>query len=157
VIEILVNEDLGTFEPKDDLEKLAVNVLKSLQPNLNSDLTVVITTDDEIRQLNAQYRATDRATDVLSFESDETDPESGVRYLGDIVISYPRALQQASDAGHSVHAELSLLLVHGILHLLGYDHDTPEAKAAMWKIQGQLLTGNGVHINKISGDEDDDE
>lgn len=156
MIEIIVNEYLEFPESNDALITVAKDAVQTLQPGLQCDLSVVITTDPDIRQLNLQYRNVDRPTDVLSFESEEVDPESGVRYLGDIVISYPRALQQAENAGHSTLNELSLLLVHGILHLSGYDHDTPERKSIMWKLQDQILSHNGIKLNKISGDEENE-
>lgn len=156
MIEIIVNDELKIPDPTGELTPLAESALRIASPELVCDMSVAITTDEEIHQLNLQYRKIDRPTDVLSFESDEQDPESGIRYLGDIAISYPRAQQQAENAGHSTLNELSLLLVHGILHLLGYNHDSPERKSMMWQLQDQILALNGVHLNKISGDQDDE-
>lgn len=156
MIEIIVNDELELSGLTDALVPLAENALHIASPELICDLSVVITTDEEIHQLNKHYRKIDRPTDVLSFESDEVDPESGIRYLGDIAISFPRAQQQAENAGHSTLNEISLLLVHGILHLLGYDHDSPETKKQMWEFQDRILAQNGVHLNKISGDVDDE-
>lgn len=84
-------------------------------------ITVRLTSDREIRGLNRTWRGIDRATDVLSFPGDET-PEG--RHLGDIVIGLPTATRQARGAGHSRDRELRELILHGVLHCLGYDHET---------------------------------
>jgi probable rRNA maturation factor len=72
---------------------------------------------------------------------------NGAGYLGDIVISLPRARHQASAAGHSLNDELQLLVVHGVLHLLGHDHDTPNRKKKMWAVQDEILRNLGVRID----------
>ncbi|MRS04480.1 rRNA maturation RNase YbeY [bacterium] len=156
MIDLLVNDALEIPDYSEELTRVAQDTLLLVQPGLKCDISIALTTDEDIRQLNAQFRGIDRPTDVLSFESDETDPETGVRYLGDIVISYPRALQQAREAGHPVNNELMLLTTHGVLHLLGYDHGTPESKKAMWSLQDQVLQTNHVHLNKISGDDENE-
>jgi probable rRNA maturation factor len=118
------------------------------------DLTIVLTTDEVIQQLNAQYRGFDKPTDVLSFESGEINPETGIPYLGDIVISVPTASRQAHLAGHPIQNEIQLLVIHGLLHLFGYDHDTPAKKEQMWSLQSQFLQQNGILINQLpDGDE----
>ena len=104
-----------------------------------NDLSIAIEGDDALQALNRQYRQIDAPTDVLSFESDETDPDTGNRYLGDIIISLPRAEAQAAAAGHTVEVELQLLVVHGVLHLLGHDHGEEEEKARMWAAQRAAL------------------
>jgi probable rRNA maturation factor len=81
---------------------------------------------------------------VLSFPASETDPETGARYLGDILISLPRAQTQADAAGHSLEAEVQLLVVHGVLHLIGHDHAETEEKARMWKAQAEILENLGL-------------
>jgi len=96
--------------------------------------------------LNKQYRQIDAPTDVLSFSSDAIDPGTGVPYLGDIIISLPSAQRNASNSGHALSDEMQLLIVHGVLHLYGYDHDTKRNKDSMWKLQGEILAGQGVHI-----------
>lgn len=156
MIDLLVNDALEIPDYSEELTRIAQDTLTLVQPDLICDISVALTTDEDIQQLNVQFRGIDRPTDVLSFESDETDPESGIRYLGDIVISYPRALQQALEAGHTVNNELMLLTAHGVLHLLGYDHATPDAKRTMWILQEQVLLNNHVHLNKISGDSENE-
>lgn len=111
-----------------------------------SDLTIVFVNDDDIRELNKTYRNIDSPTDVLSFSSEEMDPETGSFYLGDLVISVPRATEQAQKAGHPVENEIRLLIVHGVLHLLGYDHATSEDKKIMWEKQTSILKSLGCEI-----------
>ena len=119
-------------------------------------LTIVIVDNDEIQALNRQYRGIDAPTDVLSFGAqddgtpDEREADSAFviapeqqdetdAYLGDVIIAFPRVVVQAAQQGHSTERELSLLIVHGVLHLLGYDHATPHDEAHMWTIQDQVL------------------
>lgn len=102
------------------------------------DLTLVLTDDGEIAQLNAQYRGIDGPTDVLAFQAEPDFPEligEMAGYLGDVIVSLPRAQEQACVAGHSLSYELALLVAHGTLHLLGYDHADDESQAVMWAIQ----------------------
>jgi probable rRNA maturation factor len=109
-------------------------------------LTLKITDDEEMTELNQRYRGINRTTDVLAFGADFTDPDLESRYLGDVIISFPQAEKQALERGHAVEEELQLLVVHGVLHLLGYDHDTQSRKEAMWAIQSQVLTELGLSI-----------
>jgi len=108
------------------------------------ELTVVVTDDAHVERLNRTYRGVSAPTDVLAFGVTETldrfalPPEAGP-YLGDIVISYPRAVEQAAEYGHSVLDELLILAVHGALHLLGYDHESAEDKEGMWCAQAEAL------------------
>ena len=85
---------------------------------------IVLTTDEVLRRLNADYRGKDKVTDVLSFPADADDSEDG-RYLGDIAVSLERAAEQAPRFGNRFPAEVDRLLVHGLLHLCGYDHHAP--------------------------------
>ena len=88
------------------------------------DFTLIFFDADKIRELNRQYRQVDSVTDVLSFEAEgEIDPETGKEYLGDIVICPEQAAKQAEQSGHSLENEILLLEIHGLLHLLGYDHE----------------------------------
>ncbi len=125
----------------------AVDVALSTQPVPQPvDLSVVVTSDEQIQDLNRQYLGIDAPTDVLSFPSAEMDPDTGERYLGDIVISYPRALEQANNGGHTVIAEFQLLVVHGILHLIGFDHGEPDEKKRMWGEQAIILEKLGSQL-----------
>lgn len=102
-------------------------------------LTIVLADDGALQRLNRDYLGQSRPTDVLSFPSNETDPETGARYFGDIAISFPRACAQAEAGGHPVTAEIQLLVVHGVLHLLGHDHAKAKEKARMWAAQAEIL------------------
>jgi len=104
------------------------------------DLSLILGDDDLLRGMNQQYRGIDTSTDVLSFEDGEIDPDSGLPYLGDIIISVQRAQSQVVAAGHNLVDELQLLVVHGVLHLLGYDHADDAQKAEMWAMQDLILT-----------------
>ncbi len=108
------------------------------------DLTLVLTGDSQIQALDREFMKEDSPTDVLSFPSSEIDPETGRHYLGDIVISVPRAEAQSVAAGHSLEAELSLLVIHGVLHLLGHDHAGVKEKKRMWAAQSEILTLLGI-------------
>ena len=112
-------------------------------------MTIVLTDDAQLHELNREYLGVDAPTDVLSFPASETDPETGVAYLGDILISIPRATQQAQAAGHPIEAEVQLLVIHGTLHLLGHDHAEAEEKARMWKAQGEVMSQLGLSHVKI--------
>lgn len=118
-----------------------------------TDIAIVLTDDRQLHELNLDYLGVDAPTDVLSFPASESDPETGSTYLGDIIISVPRAAQQAQAAGHSLEAEMQLLVVHGTLHLLGYDHATAEEKARMWEEQAQVLERIGLSRIKITDEE----
>ena len=132
-----------------DLDGLKV-MLQSAARTLNlpeATVTVVTLTGDEhLREYNRRYRGLDEPTDVLAFAAREqpTDqrfqaPPGTEDWLGDIVISLPRARRQAQQAGHPINDEVRLLAVHGLLHLLGYDHAEPAEEATMTAITNRLL------------------
>ncbi|MDJ0839552.1 MAG: rRNA maturation RNase YbeY [Acidobacteriota bacterium] len=100
------------------------------------ELAVLVTTDERVRGLNHQYRDRDKTTDVLSFPSGAPYLEGEPRYLGDIVISASQARRQAEEIGHGLGQELRFLLLHGVLHLLGYDHETDNGE--MMELQSDL-------------------
>lgn len=126
------------------LEQAALVALKHQAAPEDAELTIVLTDDDQLQALNRDYLETDSPTDVLSFPSGETDPETGSPYLGDILLSMPRAASQAENAGHNLEAEAQLLVVHGILHLMGHDHAEAEEKERMWQAQAEILTQLGL-------------
>jgi probable rRNA maturation factor len=117
----------------------ALAALRHQAAPAGADLSVLVTGDEQLRELNRRYLGLDHATDVLSFPAQEVDPRTGRRYLGDIAISYPRAREQAARGGHPIWAEVQLLVVHGVLHLLGHDHARPAEKDAMWAAQAEIL------------------
>jgi len=118
--------------------------LKSTGSTNNTGLSIVIGNDAFIHKFNLKYRQIDSTTDVLSFPAGEIDPDTSAVYLGDVIISLPRAAEQASTEGHPIMDELQLLVVHGILHLLGYDHLELDDKKRMQIIQDQILQQLGV-------------
>jgi len=111
-----------------------------------AELALVLTDDDGIQALNRDFLDIDAPTDVLAFSAQEEGdgpfvaaPEAG-GYLGDVIISYPRAMSQAQEHSHSTEQELDLLVVHGVLHLMGYDHADEEEKSTMWARQDAILS-----------------
>ncbi|HET9914501.1 MAG TPA: rRNA maturation RNase YbeY [Anaerolineales bacterium] len=133
--------------PENLLENAARAALEYESESLDSELSIILTDDARLHELNLNYLNVDAPTDVLSFPASETDPETGARYIGDILISIPRAQSQAQAAGHPLEAEVQLLVVHGVLHLLGHDHARAKEKARMWKAQAEVLQRLGLgHI-----------
>ncbi len=113
-------------------------------------VSLTITTDEAIRDLNRRFRGVDATTDVLSFPLQEYErpeeprerfplPPSEPLSLGDIVVSYPRAVEQAEAYGHTLERELAFLVVHGAMHLLGYDHDDPAGEQQMRREEEAVL------------------
>ena len=113
--------------------------LQSACSQEKATISLVLSDDAQLQELNRQYLGIDAPTDVLSFPSGEIDPETQQYYLGDVLISYPRAISQADAGGHPLEAEVQLLVVHGVLHLCGYDHGEPDEKAKMWQLQAEIL------------------
>ena len=132
--------------PKELLERAARAALTqhASRESLDVDLSIVLTDDARLQEMNRNYLGIDSPTDVLSFPASETDPETGTRYLGDVLISIPRAQEQATAAGHALDSEVQLLVVHGVLHLLGHDHAEAKEKEKMWKAQGEILESLGL-------------
>jgi probable rRNA maturation factor len=133
-----------------ELLQLAITATLQKFNRLDVDLTLRFTNDSEMEMLNRAFRDEPKTTDVLSFNEDYTDPETGRFYLGDIVISVDRAAIQAANQGHSLDAECAFLSIHGTLHLLGFDHYEPEEKAVMWAAQDDLF--QTVMTNYEEGD-----
>ena len=140
MIEIQTREALPEDVQIAVLEETAYRTLALTNAPEESGMSLYLTGDDELQQLNREHLGIDAPTDVLSFPISFEDPESGQAYLGDILISVPTAARQAEAGGHPLVDEIQLLLVHGILHLLGHDHTTPEEKSTMWQIQESILT-----------------
>ena len=130
------DEKIDTSEV-DKVLKFACKHLNIENPLLN----VVIVDNEKIREINKTYRNKDSVTDVISFAFEEVkDVEySDVRFLGEIYISYERCKEQASDFGHSVRREFCYLAVHGLLHLLGYDHMNESDKKVMRALEEEIL------------------
>ena len=143
---------IGLFnETNEDLDEYFKIVLKVLKGGLKKlglkkvEFNVIIVDNKYIHELNKTYRGIDRETDVISFalEDDKTfNPEE--RVLGDIYISIDKVYSQAKEYNHSVLRELSFLAVHGMLHLLGYDHMVKEEEEEMFKLQEEILEMAGI-------------
>lgn len=140
----MIHVETETPFAEDLLEHAAQATLSHESQPLDAELSIILTSDARLHELNLNYLGIDAPTDVLSFPASETDPETGARYLGDILISMPRARSQAEAAGHPLEAEVQLLVVHGVLHLLGHDHAGTEDKARMWKAQAEILESLGL-------------
>ncbi len=121
-----------------ELHRFAEQTLAHQQVEPSASLTILLTDDTQLQALNRDYRGYDQTTDVLSFADGTTLPDIGL-YLGDIAISVTQAQRQADAGGHTLLAELRLLVVHGVLHLLGHDHGEPDEQARMWQAQAEIL------------------
>jgi rRNA maturation RNase YbeY len=124
---LLRNEQPQINIDSDDINKKIETVMNNLDC-LNQEVSILLTADADIRELNQQFRSIDQATDVLSFpqNAEEDPPIPGELILGDIAVSLDTAQVQAKDHGLTFEEEIILLLIHGILHLLGYDHEISE-------------------------------
>jgi len=143
------------YRKKVDRQAIIVAAEQAMSDNLPPNVTVgiVITGDAEIHALNRVYRQLDRSTDVLSFNQNVIDPETGMGYVGDIIISVPHASKQAVKENHTLTQEMELLVVHGMLHLAGFDHHTPADEKKMWISQAAILKklGNPLADKFITG------
>ncbi|AYO30293.1 rRNA maturation RNase YbeY [Biomaibacter acetigenes] len=149
--EIIISSWQGKIDISADFEQLLTDILKFAlareQVPQDAEVSVVLVDDAYIRELNRQYRAKDTHTDVLSFAMRESVPEEKAiegdpgaeQLLGDIVISVERAREQAEEYGHSFERELGYLAVHGVLHLLGYDHEKEEDRKIMRQKEEEIL------------------
>lgn len=153
MINLQISEPFIKLISADVLKQAAQETLAQASTPIGVELTIVLENNAVIQALNNQFRQIDSPTDVLSFPSGEMEnPESDLTYLGDIVISVPKAQDQAASAGHSLQAELQLLTIHGVLHLIGYDHADMDQKTAMWLIQAEILETVGAEINALPED-----
>ena len=155
-MEIAVIDESNYLKENQDtlIQEVIAQAAQHLNLGEDYEVDISIVSDQEIHELNRTYRGIDRPTDVLSFALEETtedDPLAQValpadlgRFLGDIIISYPRTQAQAEDYGHSLERELAFLAVHGFLHLNGYDHQSPEEEAEMFGLQEEGLTEYGL-------------
>jgi len=121
-------------------ENFALQISQLLKLEEETEVSITFVENEEIRELNKTYRSIDKPTDVLSFPFDNSF-NLPVKVLGDVVISTEKAVSQAEEYGHSLNREIAFLMVHGFLHLLGYDHETAEAEKEMFGLQKELLQG----------------
>lgn len=146
--------DKITEDMADWIENLLNVAAKKLSVENNAEVSITVVSNEKIREINREYRDKDKVTDVISFaiEDDEDDllkefDMEGItipRDLGDIFISYDKAVEQAEEYGHSVERELGFLMVHGFLHLNGYDHMTDEDEKRMFALQEEILKEYGL-------------
>lgn len=155
-MEILVGNQQSRVVETQPYEEIIEQVLRQAAQEFalpdNTEVSVMLVDNEEIRQLNRNYRGVDRPTDVLSFALDEEDQAgdipfanaSQVHLLGDIIISLEKAAEQAEEYGHSPEREVGFLTIHGMLHLLGYDHNEPEETAEMRAMEEKILRASGL-------------
>ncbi len=132
---------------EDRYRRLMETGFSMLSVPANCEIDVSLVGDDEIHEINREYRSVDRVTDVISFAFDDDKTETGKiindlsipHMLGEIFICVPQALRQAAEIGNSKERELSFLFVHGMLHLLGYDHMKEEDEKIMFPLQEKIL------------------
>jgi len=140
----IINEATPLTQQEEDAIRLACQTALACEDR-QGDVAVLLTGTEEIRRMNRDYRGKDSVTDVLSFPAEEGEALlAPPGFLGDIMICYERAAQQAETFGHSRIRELAFLAVHGMLHLMGYDHMQPEEEAVMRKRQTQIMEKVGI-------------
>ncbi len=137
--------DNGLYSDYDYLYEVLDATLKHENVN-HAIFNIIFVLDDEIHEMNKNYRNVDRVTDVISFALEDNDDISygDIRMLGDIYICIPQMKRQAIEYGHSEKRELSFLAVHGLLHLLGYDHMVKEDEEVMFGLQELILDGANI-------------
>lgn len=141
----IVNETSEEINELIEVEKLVNFALKYLSLE-NTIFNIIIVDEDKIQELNKTYRGKDSVTDVISFalEDDDTFINTDFRVLGDIYICLKRAKDQSIEYGHSFLREISFLTIHGLLHLLGYDHMVKEEEEVMFELQERILDEYGI-------------
>ncbi|MDY7075361.1 MAG: rRNA maturation RNase YbeY [Chloroflexota bacterium] len=152
LIDVQVDEQFQVRVQPDLLHRAALATLVHQRVEEPYELAVVLTGDEQLHKLNLRHRGVDAPTDVLAFpgggEGGASVPFVSApvipRYLGDVVISFQCAEAQAAETGHGVQAELQLLTIHGVLHLLGHDDVEEEQRAQMWAAQAEILQALGV-------------
>lgn len=149
-IDVLVDEGLEGCPEASWLERVAEKVLVAQRADSGTELGLVIAGQERVRQLNLSYLGKDEPTDVLAFamlpeQSREclapfVAPPDGIKHLGEVIISYPQAVSQAEEHQHSTKREIAILIIHGVLHLLGYDHAQPELEREMRAREEEILS-----------------
>jgi len=148
-INVLIEEGIEGCPEAGWLRGVAEQVLVNQGAGSEVELGLVIASQEKVQELNCIYRGRDEPTDVLAFSTREeitsdsppfVQPPDGVLHLGEVTISYPQALMQAGEQQHSVEKELAILIIHGVLHLLGYEHDKPELEVQMRAREEEILS-----------------
>ena len=148
VCNITFLDESGTVEP--DLKAIQTVVDAALaEDGMEScALTVLIVDDAESARLHREHFDVDGTTDVMTFPDDSTDPETGLHLLGDLAVCAEVAAREAAERGRSASDELTLYVLHGLLHLLGYDDEDPADQAEMWAVQRRLLATVGIALEQ---------
>ncbi len=153
-INVLIEEGIEGYLEVSWLQSIAEQVLVAQDADSRVELGLVITDRERVQQLNRSYLGRDEPTDVLAFSmlpeplatgeskafSPFVQPPDGVLHLGEVIISYPQAVIQAEEHRHSVKREIAILIIHGVLHLLGYEHDKPELEREMRAREAEILS-----------------
>ena len=148
-INILIEEGIEVEAGADWLQGIMEKTLLAENVPSTIEISLVITGQEQIQALNRDYRGKDQPTDVLSFAMQENKdgedqnafigPPDGLLHLGEVIISYPQTMLQAAERGHSVKKEMAALIVHGVLHILGYDHEKVEMEPVMTAREKAIL------------------
>jgi len=151
-INVLIDKDLEDCPEVNWLESVAEKVLIAQGIGSRAELGVVIASQERVQQLNQSYLGRDEPTDVLAFPMLPAEaeigadfppfviPPDGMLHLGEVIISYPQAVIQAEEHQHSIKREIAILIIHGVLHLLGYEHDKPELEHQMRARETEILS-----------------
>lgn len=139
-INVLIEDGVETELDADWLRGVAEQVLVGENVGPDIELGLVVASQETVHELNRRYRQRDEPTDVLAFATMEeagadsppfVTPPDGIRHLGEVIVSYQQAILQAQEQQHPVKREMAILIIHGVLHLLGYDHEAPEDEQQM--------------------------
>ena len=154
-INVLIDEEFEASIEEGWLQSVVERVLIAQGVSSDVELGLVIASEERVQQLNQSYIGKNEPTDVLAFAMLPEQsaqgvpgadfpafvvPPDGVRHLGEVIISYPQAAAQAEEHQHSVKREIAILIIHGVLHLLGYDHDEPALKRLMTARETEILS-----------------
>ncbi len=148
--------ELEGLDYEEVLSRVTLKTIKKLECPYEAEVNLTLTDNEDIRELNRDFRDKDAVTDVLSFpmvsisppadfnslkkdDPDVFNPETGELMLGDIVINLERVIEQAEEYGHSTLREFAFLIVHSVLHLLGFDHENPDEEIQMFTLQEEIL------------------
>jgi probable rRNA maturation factor len=148
-INVSIDQGLDGCPAPGWLENIAMQVLEAQGAGAEAEVGLLIANGERVKELNRDYLGEDAPTDVLAFsalEEKEADqspfihPPDGLLHLGEVIIAYPQVVLQAAERGHPLKKELAVLLIHGMLHLLGYDHDQPDSERRMRAREAELLS-----------------
>jgi probable rRNA maturation factor len=143
----ILNENNYVFP--DDVNDVIETTLSILNQDKKISVNINFVDEQEISALNKQFRDYSEPTDVLSFEANMIDPETGFIILGDIVICVPFVEKQSKLLKNNLNDEIKLMIIHGMLHLLGYDHEDEQSKSIMWDYQNKILEKLQIELNSI--------